>query len=170
MKTISAILSLPFFLSFISTVSYAKEWHGIIPLHSSRADVERLLGPPADRNNELVSIHKLEHEVVFIVYATGPPCGTDGPSAWQVPRGTVLSITVRSRTELRLSDLKIDQKKYKKTGGGHVPDVFYYTNDEEGVSIEVVQGKVTGITYEPAAKDEYLRCPGSRNKQNAPCR
>ncbi len=138
MKTIYAISLLLCILLLTPMISHGKEWRGIVPLHSTRAEVERLLGPPTDPSNELASIYKLEHEVVFIVYASGPPCGVDGPSAWQVPRGTVLTVTVRSRTQLQFSDLKIDVSEYKKTGGGHVPDVFYYTSDVDGISIEVV--------------------------------
>ncbi len=147
-------------------LSHGKEWHGIVPLHSTRADVERLLGPPADQNNELMSVYKLEKEVVVVQYAAGPPCGTDGFHIWQVPRGSVLSVRVAPRKELRFSDLHIDESKYKVTAGGHVPNYTYYTNDKEGVQVEVTQGLVMSISYYPGAKDDDLRCHGSRSKQN----
>lgn len=35
-------------LLYTSSVA-AKDWRGILPLHSTRADVEALLGPPPDR-------------------------------------------------------------------------------------------------------------------------
>jgi hypothetical protein len=150
-------------------LSYAKEWRGVVPLHSIRADVERLLGQPAEKDNELMSVYKLEREVVVVQYAAGPPCGTDGFHVWQVPRGTVLSIRVAPRTQLRFADLQLDVSKYKVTDGGHVPGYSYYTDETEGIQYEVTQGLVMSTTYFPAAKDSHLRCPGSRNKGKDPC-
>src|SRR6266849_4384328 len=38
-----------------AVTSLAKEWRGIVPLHSTRADVERLLGVPTiDRSDTIV--------------------------------------------------------------------------------------------------------------------
>jgi hypothetical protein len=54
--------------------AFAKEWRGIIPLHSTRADVEKLLGPPPNDEAALYqpsdnrSIHNLDEEVVTIFY------------------------------------------------------------------------------------------------------
>ena len=139
----------------------AKEWRGIVPLRSTRADVERLLGQPTKPGG---SIYDLGSESAIIVYASGAPCGDDSPSSWQVPRDTVISVTVYSETKPPFSDLKIDRSKYKRVDDGHLPDVFYYINEEEGAKIEVVQGNVAGITYFPAAKDGHLRCPDNRQK------
>jgi hypothetical protein len=148
------------FVIVAAGLSHGKEWRGIMPLHSTRADVERLLGPPADQNNELMSVYKLEKEVVIVQYAAGPPCGTDGFHIWRVPRDTVLSITVAPRTDLRFVDLKLDMDKYKVTDGGHVPNYTYYTDDKEGIQVEVTQDLVMSISYFPGAKDKELRCPG----------
>jgi hypothetical protein len=159
MSVIKALLSCACVLAAVSH-SYAKEWHGIVPLHSTRSDVERLLGPPRDPSKEHASIHNLEKEVVFIVYATGPPCGTDGTSMWQVPRGTVIGITLSPKAELRFSDLHIDESKYKITdGNGHVPGIRYYTDETEGLQFVVTRGNIVDITYFHSAKDNHLRCP-----------
>jgi hypothetical protein len=76
----------------------------------------------------------------------------------------VISVTVYSETKSPFSDLKIDRGKYKQVDGGHLPGVFYYINEEEGVKIEVVQSNIAGITYFAAAKDSHLRCPDNRQK------
>lgn len=157
-------------LVVIASLSHAKEWHGIVPLHSTRADVERILGPAKDPSKEHVSRHETENEVVLVEYATGPPCGISGSSMWQVPRGTVVGMTVSPKRELPFSDLHLDKSNYKVTDGGHVPGYTYYTDEREGVQIEVTRGLVMSTTYFPRAKDGYLRCPGPRNKQNDPCR
>jgi hypothetical protein len=153
------------FVMVAASLSEGKEWRGIVPLHSTRTDVERLLGPPAE-DHGLMSVYKLEREVVVVDYAAGPPCGTDGFRIWQVPRGTVLSIRVAPKAQLLFAHLCLDESKYKVTDGGHAPNYSYYTDDREGVQIEVTHGLVMSISYFPAEKDKELRCP--RQKQNIP--
>lgn len=156
-------MSIKIILSFWLVIAAAglsngKEWHGIVPLHSTRADVERLLGPSKQSVKEYVSTHETEREVVLIEYSTGDPC-SGGVNQWQVPRGTVLSIRVAPRTQLRFADLQLDMSNYKVTDGGHVPNYTYYTNDKEGIQMEVTQDLVTSISYFPSDKDKELRCP-----------
>lgn len=141
-----------FFTILAAGLSYGKEWHGIVPLHTTRADVERLLGPPAE-DHELMSVYKLEREVVVMQYAAGPPCRTDGFHIYQVPRGTVLSISVAPKADLLFSDLHLDKSKYKITDGGHVPGYSYYTDETEGIQYEVTKGLVMSTTYLPTTKD-----------------
>ncbi len=164
MRITEIILSVCFVV-VVAGVSHGKEWHGIVPLHSTRADVDRLLGPSKEPAKDYVSIHDTEREVVLVEYSTGEPC-SGGVNRWQVPRGTVLSVRVASRTQFRFSDLHIDESKYKVTDGGHVPNYTYYTNDQEGVQVEVTQGLVMSISYYPSSKDDDLRCAGSESKQN----
>lgn len=159
MSITKSILSFCFVI-VAAGLSQGKEWRGIVPLHSTRADVERLLGSSVERDNELMSVYKLEREVVVVEYAAGPPCGTDGFHIWQVPRGAVLSIRVAPKAQLLFSDLHLDISKYKVTDGGHVPGYSYYTDETEGIQYEVTQGLVMSTTYFPAAKDSHLRCAG----------
>ena len=151
-------------LMLTSPVS-GKGWRGITPLRSTRADVERLLGPPEKPDAKHMSDYKLEDEVVSIIYATGPPCGEGMESGWQVPAGTVVDITVAPRKTMRPSDLKLDKSKYQRIDGGHQPDVASYINKKEGIKIAVFQDNVvTSITYFPAEEDNYLLCPEARRK------
>ncbi len=149
-----------------AALSNAKEWRGIVPLHSTRADVERILGPAKEPAKQHVSVHETENEVVLVEYAAGPPCGTNGSSIWQVPRGTVIGLTVSPKQQLRFADLHIDVSKYKITDGGHVPGYTYYTDKKEGIQFEVTQGLVMSTTFFPAAKENHLRCPGSISKRS----
>lgn len=156
------IRRLLFFLCFFganTSLVEAKAWNGIVPLRSSRPEVERKLGRPLDPGNEYAARYKTKNEVVFVLFASGAPCGPDAPDAWRVPRGTVISLTVRPNTEVRFSDLKLDVGKYKKTDNeGHGPSYFYYTNEKEGIQYEVTQDRVMAITYSSGAKHNDLRC------------
>ena len=131
-----------------------KGWRGIVPLHSTRSDVERVLGQSEGQCN---CIYKTDDDFVYIEYAKGPCKGN--PSGWNVPAGKVLSITVRSRIERRLSELKFDPEEYVKTQD----DAFttYYTKNREGITYEIsLEGVVSAITYSPSITDNGLRCNG----------
>lgn len=56
----------------LSDYTLAKEWHGIIPMYSNRADVERLLGKPNDG-----TYYDYEDERVQISYVE-KPCESTG--------------------------------------------------------------------------------------------
>lgn len=137
-----------------------KGWRGILPLHSTRADVERLLGPPAELSNEYTSVYHLENEVVMFNYEGDRSCKS--PGGWQVPRGTVVSIIVTPKTKLRFSDLQVDESRYKKTSGGHRSEDIIYTDNERGENITVYQGDVTNISYSPTVGDSHLHCQDTR--------
>ena len=137
----------------MSTQAQHKGWRGIIPLRSTRADVIRLLGPP----NLDGRLYEIDNKTVHIDYSDGP-C-QKGRSGWNVPRDTVVRISLAPNQDLMFSDLHIDQKKYKKSEDGELAGIFYYTNDAEGITISVSQGEVRNIYYNPTSRDDRLRCP-----------
>src|SRR5437867_7037881 len=77
MKAVIRILFSVFMLLILSSISQAKEWRGLVPLHSTRKDVEKLLGPPPPPPNdgtriytpsEFRSIYFLDEGEVYIAY------------------------------------------------------------------------------------------------------
>jgi hypothetical protein len=131
----------------------AKEWRGIVPLHSTRNDVERILGASKD---PCKCIYKTENEVVTIDYARHS-C-LQNPDGWNVPSDTVLTITVSLRTSARFSDLNIDTRSYKQTKDLHT-DAIYYSDEEEGVTYQVSEDGMVAVTvYGPSSSDSNLRC------------
>lgn len=134
-------------LSAIS--SQAKEWRGIVPLKSTRADVERLLGSPGAHG-----LYQFEGERIIIHYAEGK-CDRVEDCWCLVPSGTVLSIRVVLEDEMRFSTLKLGKTKYKKLV--IVPDASQatYSNDEDGIiyTVDEEHDDVISIEYLPSAKD-----------------
>lgn len=141
----------------VVTLSYAKEWRGIVPLHSTREDVKRLLGRSAQPGERF---YEFENEVAVIQYSSGP-CGKYLPSGWNVPPDTVISIGVTPKSRLQLTDLNVDLRRYKKSVDPKIVQIFYYNDEEDGVTLQVSHDQVTRIFYEPAAKDKHLRCPAN---------
>lgn len=150
---ISVILNLVLSLAPSSSVD---GWRGIVPLHSTRGDVERLLGPGG---NSCACAYYLEEENVFFVYSTGT-CKSGGSGGWDVSPDTVLRITVYPKPKPRLSALGIDLSRFQRRQDGHIASVVSYVNDEDGLIIEVDEDRdiVKGFYYRPSAKDSGLRC------------
>jgi hypothetical protein len=170
MKFLIAIWSYLCIAALTSVPVQSKGWRGIVPLHSTRADVEQLLGAPTETSGEYSVTYLMQDETVIITYAKGFPCGIgERYSQWQVPRGRVERIWVTPLTEVRLSQLKIDESKYEKRSGGHRPEDIHYINDQAGESLRVFQGQVMEMNYYPAATDAHLLCPGIQSVSETKC-
>src|SRR5882724_13565967 len=85
--------------------SKAKGWRDIQPLHSTRADVERLLGPPTDKRDCIYNICTYYLHDVNVQFNYSPGDCKSGRGAWDVPPDTVVNITVHSGPGLRWSSL-----------------------------------------------------------------
>lgn len=141
----------------------AKEWRGILPMHSTRADVEALLGPPPPSPGHYIlhkgrSIYFLEEGEVYITFAEDMiPARVCLPA---VPAGTVLSIRVTPKNELPLSRLNLDVRNFKQfdasTPRGQGYDGFIST--QEGFVFRIFQGNVGEMLYFASAVDSE-RCP-----------
>ena len=145
------LLSISFVLAIAPSLS-ARGWRGIVPLHSTRADVERLLGKPSPNGDYL---YQTETHFVRVDYAKAPCEGW--PGGWNVPANTVLAFTVRSNAHQRFSDLRVDTTNFSKA----YDDAFfaYYANRTLGIQYTVShEGFLSSTNYFPAADDSRLRC------------
>lgn len=144
----------------------ANEWEGLIPLHSSREDVERLLGKPQATFGSIV-IYQRSVDSVWIKYINE---GCVDKFSWGVPPGTVERIQVSPKRSVPPGDLKFDLRQFQKFVSFHPRNVFYYLDYYEGITVETrlygEREEVTQITYEAATRDENLRCP-NREKRTA---
>ncbi|HKC65387.1 MAG TPA: hypothetical protein VKB86_17225 [Pyrinomonadaceae bacterium] len=137
------------FLFLSAIISDAKEWRGLVPLKSTRADVERLLGKPGKYGR-----YQFDNERANIYYAEGS-CNKVDDCRCLVPSDVILEISVDLEVEMRFSTLNIDRTKYKKKI--IIPDgsQAIYSNDEEGIiyTVDEVHDDVISIEYLPSAKD-----------------
>ncbi len=148
----------------LGQIALAKSWHGIIPLHSSRDDVRRLLGKPIVGGEGAIELFESKEGHVYVRYAR-QPCEEGLPADWgnwNVARDTVVNVQITLNQDLRLRDLKIRNLKalkwYTDESGA-----TYYHDKWKGIEYQVVGDLVTAITYGPARADRMLRC-----KKNAP--
>lgn len=142
----------------MSTYCSGQGWRNIVPLKSTKADVERLLGPATGDPPR----YYLPENTVYFQYSNckcGEKCKTDD---WNVPPDTVIAIRVGMKGVVKLAELKIDLTHFKKgPGADDVPGSFVYMNRDEGLAIEGGGDYVTALIYGPRAKDDQVRCPAN---------
>lgn len=138
---------------FCPKTAAGKAWRGIVPLHSTHADVDKLLGPPKFED----SVYDLDGERAVITYSA-QGCEEGLPGGWNVPPNTVVSISVSSTKDLKLADVLVPERKYEQIYGVHTPHLDY-VDVQEGVRYGTLDGSLLDITYfGTEADDKKLRC------------
>jgi len=154
--TSGLVLSLIVFVCCQSNV-----WNGIVPLKSTRADVEKLLGlPPQDNKGKDAAIYKTKDGKVFVLYSTGP-CKIKPSRGWNVPESTVISVSVYPDAGPKFAELKLDIRKFEKRPDPEALNEIHYLDEIDGIGLTVdtaADGEVTRFSYFPESKYNYLRC------------
>ncbi|MFN6962804.1 MAG: hypothetical protein ACK4S4_03455 [Pyrinomonadaceae bacterium] len=160
MKIAATILCL---LAVTSSFAQSNSWRGLVPLRSSRADVEKLLGPPKERRYSGPGYEDGETFVRF-EYSNG-----DCDRGWDVPKDTVLYITIEYLSELRQAPEELginDTDFYLKTTdvvgpGSYINPVtgrrYYFHELRAPPGIKPI---VRSTGYGPTRSDNHLRCDG----------
>jgi hypothetical protein len=132
----------------------AQDWRKILPMTSTRTQVEAVLGPTQGAYSV---IYQLREGSLFIEYSSGP-CSVERKGGWNVPENVVVSLSFSPRHKKRVADLKIDPRKFRKMVDEHVIGIIYYINEEDGITYEIQDGKVVSIEYVPPKKYDNLYC------------
>ncbi len=145
-------------LMSISSAS-AKAWRGIDPLHSMRADVERLLGPATDAKIMPGAwMYDFPEERAFIRFSSGEPCEEGLPGGLKVPKDIVIDIEIYPRVRKKVEEVLTAGKEYEEIHAAHTQHVYYFDSDE-GVRFTVAaDGFVQSISYFPSAKEKDYEC------------
>lgn len=158
---------------YLSVHCLAKEWRGIVPLHSTRSDVIKLLGEPKHLKWDYRDFFILDAETVTFQWID-PTCKRKYPVAPDTevqPNDLVLNISITPKKpfpeeELHLPPLKLyftDCVEGANDSGGCI-----FMDDEEGFAFATSKDGVTGHSYGPPAKEykawtqEHSTCQSSR--------
>ena len=141
-----------------------QDWRQIVPLKTTRAEVERLLG---SATGAYFAEYDLKQGSLFIEFSSGP-CKPERKGGWNVPRDVVIMVHFTPKHSTRIADLKLDPKKFRKIVDEHVIGALYYVNDEEGITYAVQSGKIDFIEYHPAKRDEHLYCGDLADEKQRP--
>jgi hypothetical protein len=161
-KAMIPSLTLSFLMLVIPALGKDPDWRKLVPLQSTRADVERLLGPSKEA---YFADYKLEEGNLSVIYSSGP-CGAGRTGGWNVPKDKVVSLSFSPKHKKRMSALKLSPKKFRKVIDDHVGGVVYYINDEDGITYEVQRGRVDVVYYEPSGKYKHLYCGDPSDQKN----
>jgi hypothetical protein len=135
-------------------------WQGIVPLRSTRAEVEQLLGPPKSSLGEIYRYDTPGNRVS--VYYTSDPCSFNSPNPTGAATDAVLKIAVSPQKMLLVQDLNLDKDKYKRIQEDHPENSVHYLNSLDGITVDVMLSNgcevVVGIIYRATARDRELRC------------
>src|SRR5687767_3401542 len=102
MSTALAIFFLPFLMLTDWHFVNDQDWRLIVPLKSTRGDVERLLGPTKEA---YFAIYQLKKGNLFIEYSSGP-CRPDREGGWNVPAHMVISVKFSPKHKRRIAEFK----------------------------------------------------------------
>ena len=133
-------------LQLLSCIGLAKDWRGIVPLHSTRDDVEKLLGPSRFGGGWA---YEFGEERVFFHYQSDKDlCGREF-GMWDVPLATVTSISVYPRPFLLLADLNLDLTRFVRLKSCS-PGGYTYADRVDGLSYSGGDGMIGSIGHGPA--------------------
>jgi hypothetical protein len=154
----------------------AKDWRGITPLRSTRADVERLLGVGP---REALVKYDIRGGRVYVAYEmfgcdyTTPEGWPEPPRGWDVPKDTVVYVSVELEEPVPLDSIGTDLSDFKREEGDS--HRIKYNNYKDGFTIEAVKRtgegveRVVSYVYGPTAEDERFRCPARKpSKKTSP--
>jgi hypothetical protein len=153
----SRVLSCIGFALALANLAMAKEWHGIVPLRSTRADVVRTLSQCSDQREACA--FSLGKEKVFILFSGGLP-KEYRESATRLPQKTVMFIEIEEGSPARLKDLGINKHRFKEFNPTEPYDSGFrgYVNEAGGEVVKTYKGKVIRVDYIAANNDLHL-CP-----------
>jgi hypothetical protein len=164
MRIVLATLFLLFFILTYPLNVKGQDWQQIVPLKSTRVEVEHLLG---SATGAYFGEYELKQGSLFIEYSSGP-CKPERKGGWNVPRDVVIMVHFTPKHRTRIADLKLDPKKFRKVVDHHVIGALYYVNDEEGITYAVQSGKIDFVEHHPAKRDEHLYCGDSADNKERP--
>jgi hypothetical protein len=187
MMRLVIIISLFLFSTVSDADAQSDRWRRILPLESTRSDVERILGQNGDGVG--YSLRYIVEEGFYdIKYSDGKcvtkwreewnarmpelPPGKEGEPMidWKAAEWTVLSISYNPDDDLSLSALGINLKRLKKESNqySHTPGIYNYTDVYNGITYEVdkyydsktklATNFVAGIRVKPGKKHKHLLC------------
>ncbi len=138
--------------SAVMTMAQAHGWRGLVPLHSTRTDVEKILGVPEQSGS--TAIYRTNQGVIEVNYAVAPCKGKT--LGWNVPADTVLEIHFAPKDR---EPLKIDKTRFL-LAVGHVARPTYI-NLRDGLKYEFLPDETLySISYIPDKRNQRLRCAG----------
>src|ERR1044072_9996361 len=98
MRIVLAALFLPFLILTNGPYAKGQVWRQIVPLKTTRGEVERLLG---STTGDYFAKYELKEGSLFIEYSSGP-CKPERKGGWKVPRDVVIRVNFSPKQRKRI--------------------------------------------------------------------
>ena len=153
MKLVFSITLAAFFIAIFGCNAEAKPWRGIVPVRSTRADVEKMLGTPVSVDKEGLHYDLKEEHVVFALARKDSLYDC----AQRLPIDTVIRIAVTPTQPLTIQDIGLPENSFSRSESFEPQEKgSVLINDEAGLLIRVLTEGVDRIVYFAERKDQYL--------------
>ena len=160
------IFLIPLFSAVAQDTTYStiveNEWKGLVPLRSTKTDVEKILGKPVKQDSDSLT-YKTDKEEVRVSYSKANCKGS--MNGWNVPANTVLEFTVYPDKELKIAEDEFKNEKIfsyslnsfilQEKGIAYGLD-YGLDSKTERIALNVVKY----ISFMPKESDNNLRCKG----------
>ena len=142
-------------------------WRGLMPLKSTRRDVEQLIGK-ASWSQGSTFIYELACGRLNVVYSKGS-CKLTQVQRWNVPQDVLIKMEFAPGSLIRVKDLNLPTDHYTRQQQLHPQNWVEYRNKEDGILINALLDKkgdtVAVITYQPTrTQEELFLCPPRRTQ------
>jgi hypothetical protein len=140
-----------------------QSWRSIVPLVTTRSEVEKILGPsqPSLGPSKFILHYDTPNETITITYG-GVRMNVGDPCKWSVAPDVVLEFTVTPLKDTLLRNAGMDLTKFRKYKDREMEIVWHYYDPEDGISIEtqVLDGieSVRSYEVEPNSREIKAHC------------
>lgn len=132
------------------------DWSKIVPLQTTRAEIEARLGAPTFGTGYVLSYDTKDDRVT--IWYGGVKQPAKNGCKWELPQNTVLSFVYAPKEKFPLHELNVDLTKFRKERAYEMENDFYYHNSDEGLMLtsRIVDGQemFLSLTRDP---DQTLR-------------
>lgn len=135
MKAVLITLLLSFTV-LASGQSLEDGWKGILPLRSTKKDVEKTYGPPSRIDDNDYYQYVGDNFSAQVNYSTEPCSGNQyDRGKYNVPKDTVLDIWVYVRGNVLLSTVEFDRSKFVRKPDQELLNLVHYYSSDNAMSI-----------------------------------
>ena len=151
--TFMSVLLVAIFTAVSAHQAVAESWRGIVPLHSTLADVTRLLVKPFETLREGVRTYRTETEFITIYTTRGDGCRSED-HFWEVADGTVSEIAVGwARGSRMLSDSGYVLSEFELVRDNTRKEDITYVDRNRGVTLYTEGEFLLSVHFLPNAAD-----------------
>ena len=153
-------------VSVMDVAAQGQEWSSLIPLVSTRSDVERILGKPKE-SFENFGRYETQLGKYNVWYASGNCRRSEGRD-WNVPSNKMILLHFSPKKTVPIEKYLSDVGSFLRTESPGGYSRYLYTSRDESVIYTTIKSPdsseiIDRIWLEPGKLGEHLRCLPSRN-------